>query len=733
MTTKKMTQASKTKAQASNAKNNEHKDTLLESLVFLTAHHGRAKSAEAIRAGLPYDESGMGPQLFAEAADRLGLKTKFIEQKDVTAISDDVLPAILILQEDQACILLERTDGKCKIFVSSTGQKRTLSEDDLQTVYTGNAIYVYPRAEFKDPNAPQKKESSRHWFWGLVHENRSIYGQVIVAAILINLFGLAGPLFIMNVYDRVIPNNAIETGWVLGVGALTIYVFDFIIRTLRGYFVDLAGRRIDVMASRRIYDQLLNIKLAGRPGSSGAFANMLREFESVRDFMTSATITAVVDLPFTLFFLFVIFMLGGPIAFVLALLVIIVIGAGLFIQVPLKNLVARSLHAGEAKHGLLVETINALETIKSISADGRMRSRYSAHVGESAAHAQKSRFISAIGINFSTMVQQSATIVIVLLGMYLVRDSVLTMGALIACVILAGRAMAPIGQVANLLARFHQARGSLHTLNDIMALPVERPLEKQFLHRPSLKGDIKMEKVGFSYPGTERKVIDGVSFKIKAGEKVGIIGRIGSGKSTLVRMILGLYDADEGAVYADDTDYRQIDPADLRRNIAYIAQDVVLFRGTVRENIAISRPEATEEEILEASKMAGVHDFISRHPMGYDAPVGERGEGLSGGQRQAIAMARAMLLQPNIFVCDEPTNAMDIQAEEAFTKHIAKQVKDKTFILITHRQYLLNIVDRLILMDQGRVLIDGPRDKVLEALASGIKAPQDPQSNKGES
>lgn len=694
-------------------------DPLLQSLVFLTAHYGRAKSAEAIVAGLAYDEKAMGVPLFCEAADRLGLRAKAARRKDLHKLNQPLLPVVIILNNAQCCVLLGMRGSKAQVYLPETGEKKDVGLSDLEKSYTGYLIYVHPRAEFTDPEAPDAGDTDRHWFWGIVGQCKGLYVRVIVAAILVNLFGVVGPLFIMNVYDRVIPNSAIETGWVLAIGALTAYVFDFILRTLRGYFIDLAGRRIDVVASRRIYDQLLNMKLSGKPPSGGVFANMLRDFESVREFLTSATVTGLVDLPFTLFFLFVIYLIGGPIAFMLGFLILFVIGFGMLLQWPLKVMVRKSVHSAEAKHGLLVETIGALETVKAIGADGRLRSRYGTHVGASASNAQTSRFISSLGVNFAALLQLSASIIIVLMGMYLVQDAKMSMGALIACVILGGRAIAPIGQVANLVARYHQARTALKTLNDVMKLPVERPKSKQFLHRPILEGKITFEKVNFTYPSTERKVLDDVSFSIKAGENVGIVGRIGSGKSTIARIILGLYEPDEGAIYADDTDYRQIDPADLRRNIAYIAQDIVLFRGSIRENIAISKPQATEDEILAASKLAGVHDFVSRHPMGYDAPVGERGEGLSGGQRQAIALARAMLMNPNVLVCDEPTNAMDVQAENAFATHIREQSKDKTFVLITHRQHLLALVDRLILIDQGKVILDGPRDKVLEALAKG--------------
>lgn len=701
-------------------------DPLLSCLVFLTAHFGHAKSAQAITAGLAYDEKNMGPNLFCEAADKSGLKAKIVHRDKIKKILAPVLPAVLILQDNQACVLMKVKIGEHEAVIWSpeTGAERTVKMTDLKQVYTGYAIYVHPRPELSNPDAPQRDDADRHWFWGPMWDVRGIYWNVLIAAVLINIFALASPIFMMNIYNRVLPNNAMETGWVLGIGAITVFVFDIVMRVLRGYFIDLAGRRVDVIAARRIYDQLMNMKLAGRPKSSGAFANMLRDFDSVRDFTTSATVTGLVDLPFSLLFLLVIWLLGGPIAFVLLGLIVLVALAGMALQVPLKNLVRKSSKSAEAKHGLLVETIHGLETIKAIGADGRLRAKYGAQVAENAYYAQGSRFVSGLGVNIAQFLQQIASILIVLFGMYMVPEGTMTVGALIACVMLGGRAIAPIGSIASLMSRYHSARSAMKTIDDIMAKPVERPAHAKFLHRPDLKGKIVFKDVSFSYPGAARKSLDGVSFMIEPGEKVGIIGRIGSGKSTIARLMMGLYDPSEGAMLIDDTDYRQIDPADLRRNVAYIAQDVVLFNGTVRDNITASVPHATEEDILAVAKAAGVHEFISRHPMGYDAPVGERGEGLSGGQRQTIALARAMLLKPNVFVCDEPTNAMDVQAEQSFTNHIAQYAKGKTLILITHRQQLLPMVDRLILIDQGRVLADGPRDKVIEAIARGLEVPK---------
>jgi ATP-binding cassette subfamily C protein LapB len=500
---------------------------------------------------------------------------------------------------------------------------------------------------------------------------------------------------------------------------LTVFIFDFLIKTLRGYFIDLTGRKIDVIVGRRIYDQVLDMKLSGKPASSGMFASMLKEFDAVKEFFTSATITGFVDLPFTILFILVIYFLAGPVALVLFALMFLVMAVGFILQFPLRQLIAKSIKAAEAKHGLLVETITGLETIKAIRADGKLRARYSDYVGESAFVSQKSRFFSSLGVNFTSLVQQSVTVFIILIGMYMVRDGDLTVGALIGTVMLSGRALAPMAQIASLITRYHQSRSSMKNIDQLMKAPTERPLGKRFLHRPALSGKISFDRVSFSYPASDRKILDNVSFDIKAGEKVGIIGRIGSGKSTIARLMMGLYEPKDGSLLMDDTDYRQIDPADLRRNIGYIAQDVILFSGSVKENLIVSNPTASDDEILHAAKLAGVHDFISTHPQGYDAMIGERGEGLSGGQRQAIALARAILANPHVLICDEPTNAMDIQSEEAFVRHIKSHTKDQTVILITHRQMLMSLVERLIVIDGGRVIADGPRDKILEALSRG--------------
>lgn len=702
------------------ASNNKHStDTLLRCLAFLTAHHGKAKSPDALVSGLAYDEQGMTPDLFLEAAERISLKSTYVTGRSLRDVPQQVLPCVVFLKDDSACILLQKDVHTVTLWNPATDKKHEATTADFSKSYNGRAIFVKPKAFFVDRELLDRDNPSLHWFWGAIRANNDAYTRVLLASLLINVFALVSPIYIMNVYDRVIPNSALETGWALSLGALIVFIVDFIIRTLRGYFVDYAARRVDVQVTRKVFDQVLDMKLAHRPSSSGAFANMLREFDSIREFITSATLAGVVDLPFAILFVLVIFMLGGSLGLVVLALMALAIVVSLVLQVPLKRFVRQAMKSAETKHGLLVEAIYGLETIKTIGAGGRMRSRYAEHVAENAVAAQNSRFYSALGVNSATFIQQAASVFVILVGMYMVHSGSLSMGALIACVVLSGRALTPVAQISQLMTRYHQAMGSLKTLNMIMGKPVERPVGKEFLHRPTLKGDITFNKVSFAYPSSDRKILDGVSLSVAHGEKVGIVGRIGSGKSTLARLLVQLYEPDEGAILIDGTDTRQIDPADLRRNIAYIGQDVTLFQGSIRENITAGRPHASEEEILAASQAAGAHGFIASHPLGYDAPVGERGDGLSGGQKQCIALARAILAKPSILVCDEPTNAMDSQGEENFMNLIRDNTKGMTVVMITHRTTLLPLVDRLVIVDRGHIIMDDKRDTVLAALSAG--------------
>jgi len=396
-----------------------------------------------------------------------------------------------------------------------------------------------------------------------------------------------------------------------------------------------------------------------------------------------------------------------------------VMGVGYLMQLPVRRKVHQAMKTGEQKHGLLVETLGNLEMIKGVGGEGLIRANYSHYVAKSAEAGQQSRFFSGLSVNFSVFIQMLSSVVIMLVGMYMVQERTLTVGALMACVILGSRAIMPIGQVAGLVNRYHQAKSAYRNLDAVMRQPVERPRDKKFLHRPSLNGNFQFRDLAFAYPRTQNPVLQEMSLNIGAGEKVAVVGRIGSGKSTMIKLMVNFFEPTQGTLLIDDTDMRQIDPADLRRNLAYMGQDTALMSGSIRDNIVMGRPRATDEEVLKIAEITGVHDFVRKHPMGYDALVGERGEGLSGGQRQSVALARTLIMDTPVLILDEPTNAMDSGTEDLILRNLEAFIKNKTFILVTHKPALLKLVNRLIVMDSGRVVMDGPKETVLQALASG--------------
>ncbi len=683
-------------------KEKQQRDPLLDALVAVTKENGDERSAESLTYGLAIDGK-MTPELFIEAAKRAGYRAKIIktELKDIDAA---VLPIVIILNDDNAAVASNAADL-----------------EKHKNDYSGYCLYIRKKeAVTKDTTGHShidlKKE---HWFWSVIRGNYKSYGLAMFAAVFVNLFALAGPLYIMNVYDRVLPNSAFETGWVLGIAVLIVYVFDLVIRTLRTYFIDLASRRADVILARKLMDHILDMKLLTHDTSINATANALREFDMLREFMTSATMIALVDVPFSLLFIFVIWIIGGPIALMLVGIFLFVVIGSILIQVPVKALIYKSMKGNEIKHNLLLETLYNLETVKGVGGAGRLRKKYTDVVGEAALYSQQSKLWSGFALNFTAFAQQATSVFIVLIGMYLVADGALSVGGLIACVILSTRALAPIAQITGLISKYFHASMALNSLNKVMSAPVEREAGRRYLSRPTLKGDFELRGVSYAYPNTNEPVVQNINLNVKAGDKIGIVGKIGSGKSTLIKLMMHFYDANAGTIKLDETDIRQIDPADLRKNIAYVSQDPGLFRGTVRENIALANPKAGDGAILRASKLAGVHSFIGATRQGYDSLIGDNGEGFSGGQKQAIAMARAFLVDADIMICDEPTNAMDMQSEQELIAALKQHTKDKTLILVTHRQQMLELVDRIMVMQGGQIVAEGPRDKMLAFLAKG--------------
>ena len=698
-------------------------DPLLDCLVTLARLNARPVSPESILAGLPLTGSRLTPELFVRAAERAGMAARVVA-RPLARIPRLVLPAVLLLDSGRdACILTALDGDAAEILLPSAGQDhRRVALAELRKSYTGYAILAHPVQNIDDRAGALDSALRRSWFWGTLLRHKRDYAQVVLASVLINLFILASPLFVMNVYDRVVPNNAIETLWVLAIGVVTVFVFDFVFRMLRAYFVDGVGRRVDVLVSSRIFEHVMGMRLSDRPSSAGSFANNIREFETLREFFTSATLTTLVDLPFSALFLAVIWMLGGPLVLVPLLAIVPVVVLGLILQFPLTRLIKTNFSVAAQKHGVLVEAIDGLETLKGIGGEGVVQRKWEDSVGVVAATGHKAQLLSAAGLNFTLFMQQLVMIAIVIGGVYRIADNLLTLGGLVACTILSGRALMPLAQVAGLLARYQHARMAYQSLSKLMALPVERPAGKTLLRRAALEDNLELAKVVFKYPGAVLPALDGASFKVTKGERVAILGRIGSGKSTVAKLLMGLYHPDSGSLLLDGIDVNQIDPADLRRNTGYVPQDVKLFYGTVRENLVMGNRAASDEAIVRATRIAGVDKFVGRHPAGLDMSVGEQGRSLSGGQRQAVAIARALLGDPGMLVLDEPTSAMDFATEQAFVNALLAVITGRSLVLITHKPTLLPLVERIVVLDAGRVVADGPKDKVLQMLAQAAPA-----------
>lgn len=696
-------------------------DPLLGCLVILTRIEHNPFSPDTLIAGLPLLDNKLTPELFIRAAQRAGLSSQIV-RRDLNEISNLVLPCVLLLDNRQACVLVSINEKKKTALIIQPESKEGETEISLKELaheYSGHAIYTRPTYRFDQRSDEGFKERPKSWFWGVLATTWPLYSEVLVASFFINLFAIASSLFVMNVYDRVVPNNALDTLWVLAIGVLTVFCFDFLMKMLRGFFIDIAAKKTDVILSANIFEQMLGVKMESRPESVGNFANNMQQFDSFREFFTSTTIAALIDLPFVFFFIAIIYSIGGAVALVPLLAVPIVIGFGLLVQMPLNKHVKQSYRYAGQKHAMLIESLSGVESIKGMSAESPLQRKWEHVTGMAAKIGTKVRWLSLSVISFSAFIQQIASVLVVIVGVYKIAEGEMTMGALIACTILTGRALAPLAQVAGLLTRYHQSVAALESLDNVMKMPTDRLRGKTPLHRPQLEGDIEFKEVSFQYPRQSVPALDEVSFKITAGEKVGIIGRIGSGKTTLEKLIMGFYQTTEGKVLIDGLEISQLDPANLRKNIAYVPQDITLFYGSVKDNIVMGAPFADDGSILRAAKISGVLDFVSKHPQGFDMPVGERGEKLSGGQRQAVAVARSLILDPPILLFDEPTNMMDNRTEELFKNQLETYAKDKTMILVTHKGSMLSLVDRLILMDGAKVIADGPRDLVLKALAEG--------------
>lgn len=696
-------------------------DPIADCLVVLSKIYGQPISRTALRAGLPLENDRLSVGLTARAAGRAGLSSRVLS-RSIKQMSTLELPCILLLESGKACVLTDiDADGRMlTVVIPESGMgKEQVPQAELEGNYTGYAIFVHPSFDRLKDTSGLERPKQKSWFWGKMLSSWRIYRDVLVASFLINAMGLATPFFILNVYDRVIPNSAFETLWVLAIGIAIVYLFSLLMQSLRGYFVDLAGQKASLNMSAELIEKTLGMKMSERPESVGSYSNKIQQFDSIRDFITSFSITALIDMPFVILALLVIWYLAGPIVFVHLVAICFLIIYSLLIHQPLKVAIENTYQATSKKNAILVEGLNGLENLKMLGAESKVQKDWEDSISLIARWGSRSRFLSTSVNHIASFVQNGTVVAVVIAGVYSISEGFLTQGGLIAIVILTRQAIAPVTQFVGLLARYHRARAAYRTLKKIMMVPVERPPESTFLHRATLRGAIDFKNVSFKYPDQNAHALKNVSFSLEAGEHVGLIGSIGSGKSTLGKLMMGLYEPEEGMVTVDGTDTRQIDPNDLRYFIGCVPQDITLFRGSVRENIIMGHPHVDDEAILRAAQLSGVAEIVRKHSAGFDMQVGEQGRSLSGGQRQTVALARALLHDPPILILDEPSSSMDARTEKRLCNHLRSILEGKTLILITHRASLLTLVDRVIVLDNGAIRADGPKDNILEAIQRG--------------
>ena len=695
-------------------------DVLLACLVIVARHHGLPATPESLSAGLPLDAEGLTPDLLKRSAQRAGLNSR-MRKLAVTDIPETVCPAILLLEDGDACVYLGRTrnGGADVIYPRLVNSAVEETIDDLSRKATGHVLLARPKFRFDDRVDVANPTRKGHWFWSAVRANTPVYKDVLLAALFINVFALAVPIFTMNVYDRVVPNAAFDTLWVLAVGVVLVLLADMMLKSMRGHFLDIASRRVDVDLSAKIMERTLGMRLEHRPASVGSFAVNLRSFETLRDFITSATLTTVVDLPFALLFFAVIAWIAWPLLIPVALGVVAILTFALYRRPKLQKLTETTYQAGAQRNATLIESLTGMDTLKAMNAESVMQRKWES----------TTRFLAGVGVDlrlatqsvthFTMFCQQFVSVLVIVVGVILISDGALTMGGLIAATMLAGRSIQPFGQMAGLITQAHNAQIALTSLDGLFETPIEQREGGAFVSREQFRGDIAFNGVSFSYPNSETTSLSGVSFRIKAGERVAILGRVGSGKSTLTKLALGLYEPTEGAVLVDGIDLRQLDPGEYRDSVGYVPQDVTLFHGTLRDNLTLAHRGVEDEALVEAAQRAALTDFVNRHPRGFDMPISERGDSVSGGQRRCIAVARALVHRPGILLFDEPTGSMDNTTEAAVKKELLDYLPGRTLLLVTHRTSLLDLVDRIIVVDGGKVVADGAKDAVLEALQQG--------------
>ncbi|SFP39233.1 ATP-binding cassette, subfamily C, LapB [Ectopseudomonas composti] len=697
----------------------QHDDPLLDSLLSLCVLHRKPANRAMLTSGLPLPKQRLTAELLPRAAARAGLQGRLL-RRSLEQIPRIALPALLLLKEGRCAVLLGWSEqGEARLLLSeSDGGEIKIARDLLQEDFSGQVFFAQPQHKY-DLDQGSLIPRTQSWFRDTLKRSRWLYMDAIAASLLINLIGLGAPLFVMNVYDRVVPNQAAATLWVLAIGISGAYIFDLLLKTMRGLCLDLAGKKTDLIISATLFERIVGMAVKFRPQRVGSFAQNIHEFQTLRDFLASLTLTSVIDLPFTLLILLVIGLLGGQLVWIPLLAFPLAMGISWLLQKPLVATMDRTMALAAERQSSLIETLTGLDAVKVNNAESDRQYLWEQTIGTLGRLELRVKMLSSLAMNLTMLIQQLAGVIMIVAGVYLIMAGDLSMGGLIACYMLNGRALGPLSQLSGLFTRYQQARLTMINVDQMMDLPQERHEGEQPLVRSKLQGSLELRQVSFTYPHQQTLALSEINLIVRPGEKIGIIGRSGSGKSSLAKLIVGLYQADSGSLLIDGTDIRQLDVSELRHNVGYVPQDIQLFSGTLRDNLMAGARYVEDELVLQASELSGVHEFARLHPQGYELQVGERGQNLSGGQRQNVALARALLLDPPILLLDEPTSSMDNPGEERLKERIGAVLANKTLLLVTHRASMLSLVDRLLIVDRGRIIADGPKESVMEALKKG--------------
>jgi ATP-binding cassette subfamily C protein LapB len=625
-------------------------------------------------------------------------------------------PVIWVSADGKRLKLLRGKQNGEYIAESSDWTVDSLTEDDLSD---GQVIQLLVHQD-QSIQAEMAAFSAKDWFVYAARKRRGVFFEAIFATFVLSTFGIMSALYTMQVYDRVVPTKGFSTLWVLTIGVLLAIFFELTMKLVRSHLVDKASKAIDLELSGVFFSKALAIRSDCRPQTVGTFASQIRHFESVRNFMTSSVLYILADAPFALLFIVVIYFIAGPVAFVPLMMIPIGLLIGLAMKGPIERYTAESMEESNKKNGLLIEAIDGVESVKAASAEWKLENRWRELTKTITTTDLKSRLLTAFSTSSTQSIQQLSYVGIIAVGAYSIVNGDLTMGGLIACSIISGRALTPLAQMPSMITQWKHAKIALDVLDGIMALPSER--ENQRLVVPdNCNGQIKLNQVAFAYEENAPQVaVENLAFK--PGDRVAVLGAVGSGKSTLIKILSGLYQPQQGAVFLDDMDMSLVASEFVREQIGYLPQEVRLFNGTLRENLVLGLPSMSDSQILKAAALTGLDQAIQNHPSGLEINISEGGKGLSGGQRQLVGLTRLLLARPKVLLLDEPTASMDTRLEEFVMQHLFEELPDDSVIVLaTHKAGVLKHVNRIVVMDSGKVTLDGPKQEVLDYLADQAK------------